>query len=79
MKPVEFKERNTVFLPAEGEEANVGNMPALVHGIAEGQAVTSCWDVSDEELEDIIKTKRVYMTVLGRPAPAFLSTRIPQR
>ena len=64
MKPIETETTNCVYtfegcqdLPATNFLSNVG------------EGVEVCFEVSDEELEKIKKTKRVYLDILGRSVP----------
>lgn len=60
MKPVEFKGQNIVF-GADQEQYN--NLPAIYTGDDEGMVVT-CWEVTDEDLEEIKKTRKIYLSQL---------------
>lgn len=64
MKPIETKTTNCVYtlegchdLPATNFHSNVG------------EGVEVCFEVSDEELEEIKKSKRIYLDILGRGVP----------
>ena len=64
MKTIETETTNCVYtfegcqdLPATNFLSNVG------------EGVEVCFEVSDEELEKIKKTKRVYLDILGRSVP----------
>lgn len=83
MKPVSFDEMNTVI----GEnQAEYMPLPALVKpcSVRDGDDVNviprgnviSCWELSDEEIAEIVKTKRVYLSVLtfGEPVRPCLVT-----
>ena len=85
MKPVRFEEVNVVL--GENQPEYVP-LPALVKDytvrqgddaavIKNGEVVT-CWELSDEEVADIVKNKRLYLSVLtfGKPfKPVCLSTK----
>lgn len=64
MKPVQTETTNCVYtlegchdLPATNFHSNVG------------EGVEVCFELSDEELEEIKKTKRIYLDILGRGVP----------
>ena len=59
MKPVGVPEQNTVY-PADQFR---GERPAYRSEGTES-AVTSCWEISDEDLAEIIATRRIYVTQL---------------
>ncbi len=65
-QPVEFPEQNCVFgkPPSMTDEQCVA-LPA--HKSPE--QIISCWELSDEEIEMLIKTKRVYLSVIGGVQP----------
>lgn len=54
MKPVEFKGHNVVF--GKGQE-QYQPLPAL--RLPDGQVIT-CWEMTEEELAEINRTKRIY-------------------
>lgn len=58
MNPVSFEHQNVVY----GEKQPEYN-PLPAHKDAEG-TVTSCWELSPEELEIISKTGRIYLSQL---------------
>lgn len=66
MKPVDFEESNFTFVGPEG--SNI--LPLKAHICAEG--ITSCWELTDEEIEIIKSTKRVWMRVVGAMIPPML-------
>lgn len=58
MKPIEFPGHNVVFAKDQPEYQP---LPAL--RMPDGEVIT-CWEISDEELEEIVKTKRIYLSQL---------------
>lgn len=62
MKPVAFPEANVIFAEEQPEYLP---LPAL----RKGNSVTSCWELSEEEIETLLRTKRIFFTVLtfGKP------------
>lgn len=63
MIPVEFREQNYVY--GENQE---GVLPLPVLRDQEGQVV-SCWELSEEELQEIIRTKKLWVCVHTYNAP----------
>ncbi len=60
MKPIEFPEQNVVFAK---DQLEYNPLPA--HRTEDREsAVTSCWELSDEDLAEITKTRRIYVTLL---------------
>lgn len=64
MKPVETRTTNCVYthegcndIPATRFESNVGN------------GIEVCFEISDKELEEIKKTKKVYLDILSLNIP----------
>ncbi len=58
MKPVEFKGQNVVFAKDQPEYLP---LPAL--RLPDGEVIT-CWEFSEEELQEVIRTKRIYFSQL---------------
>lgn len=54
MKPVEFEEQNTVFV-ADG----CGDLPAY----KQMPQIISCFELDDEEIEKLNKTKKIWVSV----------------
>ena len=71
MKPVVVPKTNVVFT-AEG----CFDLPAVRATDANTGAdeIETCWELSDDELEQIVKNKRVYLYVRGRSIPPVLLT-----
>lgn len=60
--PVEFDGQITVFGPPKGREEEIGTLPVF----GNGYAVVSCWQLSEEELADIIANDRkLFVSVLS--------------
>lgn len=85
MKPVKFEESNTVFGKDQPEYMP---LPALVKPFIIGKGddaavypkgiVVSCWELSEEELAEVAKTGRIYLSVLtfGQPIQScFITTK----
>lgn len=65
MNPVNFKFQNGVLSPPKGMEEEVVPLP-IFH---DGEWTVSCWEVTDAEIEEISKTKRVWLAVQGKTHP----------
>lgn len=77
MQPANFPEANVTF--GLGQPEYLG-LPAKRHGDSHGH-VTSCWHVTDEELAEIVRTRKVYVTVMTfhQPIqPQMVTTEVPQ-
>lgn len=58
-RAVKFEHCNAVFKAAPGDEANVYDLDCHFHE----NVVTSCWELSADELAEIILTRRVWLQV----------------
>lgn len=58
MKPTTFLGQNVVFAENQPEYTP---LPAL--RLPDGQVIT-CWEISDEELQEITRTKKIYLSQL---------------
>ena len=68
MKPVGFKEQTTLFAkPKSMMEGECGTLPAHIDLLK--NITTSCWEFSDEEIEVIKKTKKIWLTTFAVPPP----------
>jgi hypothetical protein len=64
---------NITFKAPRGEEDRVGELVAYMTTNADGTAITSittCWEMTDEEIAEIVRTKQVMMNVMGGGLPA---------
>lgn len=69
MKPVKTENSNAV-LKGYG---NVADLPITRLVYEDGsRAVESCWELSKEELEQVIKTGKVYFVCIGNTHPPIL-------
>lgn len=64
MIPVDFPEANLRLVGPPGVP-NILPLPVC----ATGQHVVSCWEMTDEEIADLVKTRRLYLVVCGQPQP----------
>ena len=75
MKPVEFEEMNVTYAKDQPEY-----LPLPVYRTVDGE-VTSCWELSQEEIEQVMKTGKIYLTMLtfNQPLqPILLSLMKPE-
>ena len=63
MQPVEFKGANVVY---GKDQKEYSPLPAMK--MPDGQVVT-CWQMTEEEFEEITKTRKVYLTQLTGNGP----------
>lgn len=69
MNPITFKEANMVFKAPENQP-QVGDLPAFVGNNQEGSPVIiSIWELSEEEVKQIIANKSIYLVVSGHGMP----------
>jgi hypothetical protein len=55
--PVDFPGSNKVFLAPEGRD-DVGSLPVFVNGAC----IVSAWELTEEELQEVIRTRRVFVS-----------------
>lgn len=72
MKPVKTKNTNSILRAPEGSE-DVVDLPITRLKYEDGSnAVESCWELSEDELQKIIETKKVYFVCTGVTHPPIL-------
>jgi hypothetical protein len=65
MKPVKTKLTNTIF-----KRPDCFDLPGTKYKYDDGTpAIETCWELSDEELEKVIKTKKIYVQQEGETLP----------
>ena len=74
MKPVEFKDQTMVFRKPENmSDEQCGSLPAKQHTInIEGcqfNAIESVWKLSDEEIREVLQSKRIRLRVIANGMP----------
>lgn len=70
-KPVNFEKANKIWL---GDvEKDIADLPVN----QEGDESISCWELSADELAVVQETGRVWLYVLGRQPPVFISGKYP--
>lgn len=65
MTPIKFEGHNVVFAEDQPEYQP---LPAIKIDSQQGEVIT-CWELSDEELADVIKNKKVYLSQLTFNGP----------
>lgn len=71
-EPVIFNEVNFTFTAPEGLEDEVSNLYVYKSEIA----TVSCWELTKEEIKEVTKTGRVYLSIWGRSMfPVFLGSK----
>lgn len=66
MKPIEFPEQNII---ATSDDENVKPLPVCIS--PDGFQSISCWEVTDEDIERIKQTKRIYLSQMNYGAPLY--------
>lgn len=66
-QPANWHGANKTLGPPRGkDETQVGSLPVFTNGV---QCV-SCWELSDEELAEVVRSKRVFLVVMyGQSQP----------
>ncbi|WP_138751865.1 hypothetical protein [Paenibacillus sinopodophylli] len=68
MKPVQTDTANRVMKGS----GDVQDLPITRIEYEDGVGLESCWELSDEEIQQIIETKRIHILVLGNWHPPIL-------
>ncbi|MEP2447373.1 MAG: hypothetical protein ABJI69_09105 [Balneola sp.] len=63
MKPIEFEQQNTTY--AE-DQVQYHNLPSHVD---KDGVVTSCWEVTEEDLQEIQSNGKIYISILTFGGP----------
>lgn len=58
---VNFVGANCIYHAPEGKEDAVSSISAFRNGIC----VVTCWELTEEEIAEIVRTKRVYCLVMS--------------
>lgn len=72
MNPINFTKVNRVLSkPPDMSVEECGSLPVY----SDGQMCVSCWELTDGELDAIVKTRRIYCAVFaGESQPPILLT-----
>lgn len=60
---VDFPGTNKFYGAPPGKEDAVVGIPVFTNGVC----VITCWEFTDEELAEILRTRRVYMSMMSGP------------
>lgn len=75
MKPIKYEYCNDILKAPIGKEDKVTDLPITRVQFEDGvTGVESCWQLSDEELEEIKLTKRIYFIAIAETHPPILLT-----
>lgn len=74
MKPVEFKDQNMVFnKPSNMTDEQCSSLPAKQHIIdiedCKFNAIESVWQLSDDEIREVLQSKRIRLRVIANGMP----------
>lgn len=73
MKPIKTEYTNSNLKAPKGQEESVIDLPITRLYLENGtHAVESCWQLSNEELEEVKRTGKVYFICMGDTHPAIL-------
>lgn len=67
MKPIKADYSNITYT-ADG----CGDLPATLVETVDGPQIESVWELTDEEIEQILKDRKIYLYVCGRSMPPVL-------
>lgn len=68
MEPIKFAEANSILDPSTGNEKSVLPLP-VYRGY--GQTI-SCWELNDLDVENIVKTRKIWLHVWSTAHPPVL-------
>ena len=71
MKPINFTESTLKLGAPKGQEKEIGDL----HVYTDKKKCISCWEFTDEEIETLKKTKKIYVGVFsGKTQPPIFLT-----
>jgi hypothetical protein len=73
-EPISFDESNDVLNPPHGWTSEQCEVVSICRAVASGgiPLIISCWKLSREELDELSKTGRVWLTVVGTSMPPVI-------
>lgn len=78
MVPVITNTTNVILVAPEGQEGSVGKLPSTRYVLhtpdGDMPSICSCWELSDEEIEKLKETKRIYFHTYGETHPPIMLT-----
>lgn len=60
-QPINFDGANRHYRPPPGREADVGTLSVF----SNGACLVSCWELTDAEIEEVIRTRRVFLSSMS--------------
>lgn len=71
-RPVTFDGANLILKAPLGQEETCGELPVFRNGLS----CTSCWQLSEQEIESVVNTGRIFLTVFAGSSqpPVFVGT-----
>lgn len=75
MRPIHFPEATTTLAPPNGiTEEDCDQLPLQVGECSHTTfpMMTSCWELDDADIEDIIKTRKIHLTILHNEHPMVM-------
>ncbi len=71
MTPISFPEQNCVFTKPESmTDDECSSLPVFKGQWPDGSpCIVSVWQLSDEELQQVVETKQVYLSIYGHGMP----------
>lgn len=78
MEPTSFEQSNVILSPPEGTDLDKCEVLSVFKGNdRDGQPVViSCWKLTKEELEELVKYGRVWLIVSGETTPPVALTAV---
>lgn len=73
MKAIVTEHTNSVLMAQEDQKNEVADLPITRVQFQDGtRAVESCWELSKEEIEEVMRTGRVYFVCMGDTHPPIV-------
>lgn len=78
MRPIDFPERNLTFTAPPGQEDTVMDLPVRADPFPNPTQYVSKWELTDEEVQDVIDNKCIWLFVVnaGGHPPVSMATKI---
>lgn len=75
--PADFTGANFTYGPPPGREETVGSLRVFKNG----RCIVSAWDLTDDELAEIVRTRRVFLSVFSGDVlfPVFVGSEFTTR
>lgn len=73
MKAIKFPECNKVLTAPRGQEEEVFDLPVCQTAYPDEQpCVISCWELSDEDIDNLIQTRQLWLSSYGHTHPPLV-------